>query len=137
MPEHRFSLTVHCVKSVQIQSFFWSVFSFIRIFLIYYINLRIQSAYRKIRTRKNSISGLFSRSGIFLCNYRIFDFVLLRESRGQRKSVFWHIILSDKNFVNRIIIAKLRSVSFKLAVVTGKWVPLEHQTFYSLMKRGK
>ena len=61
----------------------------------------------------------------------------MRENRGQRKPVFWHIIVSVKNFVNRIIIAKLRSVSFKLAVVTAKWVPLEHQTFQicSLAKR--
>ena len=29
---------------------------------IYYVNLRIQSEYRKIRTRKNSLLGHFSRS---------------------------------------------------------------------------
>ena len=40
----------HCVKSVHIQSFFWSVFSCIR------------AEYRKIRTRKNSVFGHFSRS---------------------------------------------------------------------------
>ena len=40
----------HCVKSVQIWSFFWSVFSC------------IQGEYRKIRTRKNSVFGHFSRS---------------------------------------------------------------------------
>ena len=42
--------TFHCVKSVQIRSFFWSVFSCIR------------TEYRKIRTRKNSVLGHFSRS---------------------------------------------------------------------------
>ena len=42
----------HCVKSVQIWSFFWSIFSC------------INSEYRKIRARKNSVSGHFSRSGI-------------------------------------------------------------------------
>ena len=31
---------------------------------IYGVNLRIQSEYRKIRTRKNSVSGHFSRSDI-------------------------------------------------------------------------
>ena len=41
---------VHCVKSVQIRRFFWSVFSC------------IQPEYRKIRTRKNSVFGHFSRS---------------------------------------------------------------------------
>ena len=40
----------HCVKNIQIRSFFWSAFSHIRI------------EYRKIRTRKNSVFGLFSRS---------------------------------------------------------------------------
>ena len=39
----RLTLIFHCVKSLQIRSFFWSVFSC------------IQSKYRKIRTRKNSI----------------------------------------------------------------------------------
>ena len=42
--------TTHCVKSVQIRSFFWSVFSYIR------------PEYRKIRTRKNSIFGHSLRS---------------------------------------------------------------------------
>ena len=40
----------HCVKSVQIRSFFWSVFCC------------ILTEYRKIRTRKNSVFGHFSCS---------------------------------------------------------------------------
>ena len=40
----------HCVKSVQIRSFFWSAFSCIR------------SKYKKIWTRKYSVFGHFSRS---------------------------------------------------------------------------
>ena len=40
----------HCLKSVQIQSYFWFVFSC------------IQSEYRKIRTRNNYVFGHFSRS---------------------------------------------------------------------------
>ena len=40
----------HCVKNVQIWSFFWSVFSY------------IWTKYRKIRTRKKSIFGHFSRN---------------------------------------------------------------------------
>ena len=40
----------HCVKSVQIRSYFWNVFSCIR------------AEYRKIRTRSNSIFGHFSRN---------------------------------------------------------------------------
>ena len=39
----------HCVKSVPMRSFFWSVFSY------------IWTKYRKIRTRKNSVFGHFSR----------------------------------------------------------------------------
>ena len=42
--------SLHWVKMVQIRSFFWSVFSC------------IQSEHRKIRTRKNSVFGHFSRS---------------------------------------------------------------------------
>ena len=44
---------IHCVKSVQRRSYFWSVFSCIR------------TEYRKIRTRNNSVFGHFSRSDVF------------------------------------------------------------------------
>ena len=43
-------------KSVQIRSFLWFIFSC------------IQSKYKKIRTRKNSVFGHFSCSGIFPIN---------------------------------------------------------------------
>ena len=46
----RAKITIHCTENVQIQSFFWSVFS------------RIQSKHGKIRTRKNSVFGHFLRS---------------------------------------------------------------------------
>ena len=42
---------LHCVKCVQIRSFFWSVFSS--------VNLRIQSEYRKILTRKSPYLDIF------------------------------------------------------------------------------
>ena len=42
-------LSKHCVKSVQIRNYFWSVFSCIR------------TEYRKILTRNNSVFGHFSR----------------------------------------------------------------------------
>ena len=45
-----FNTECHCVKSVQMQRFFWSVFSCIR------------TEYRKIRTRKTSVFQHFSRS---------------------------------------------------------------------------
>ena len=55
------SNVINCVKSVQIWSFFWSIFSCIR---TEYgdLNLRILFEYRKIRTRKNSVFRHFSRS---------------------------------------------------------------------------
>ena len=43
-------MMLHCMKSIQSRSFFWSVFSCIR------------TEYRKIRTRKNSGFGHFSRT---------------------------------------------------------------------------
>ena len=55
---------VHCVKSVQIRSYFWSVFSHIRneygeILRMnmerYFVSLRIQSKFGKTRTRNNSV----------------------------------------------------------------------------------
>ena len=60
---NHFTLNCHSMKSVQIRSFFLD-----RIFLysdwirIFTVNLRIQSEYRKIRTRKNSVFGQFWRS---------------------------------------------------------------------------
>ena len=48
----------HCVKSVQIRSFFWSVYG---------VSLCIQSEYGKIRTRKKSVFGHFSHS-VSLCS---------------------------------------------------------------------
>ena len=50
----------HCVKSVLIRSFFWSVFS------------RIQSEYMKIQTRKNFVFGHLSCS---VCLSSIFQFI--------------------------------------------------------------
>ena len=47
-----------CVKSVQIRSYFWTVFSCT---WPEYRNTGIQSEYRKIRTRNNSVFGHFSR----------------------------------------------------------------------------
>ena len=49
-PTQFFTIKIHCEKSVQVQSFFWSVFSC------------IQFANSKIRTRKNSVLRHFSRS---------------------------------------------------------------------------
>ena len=53
------SLKVNCEKSVQIRSYFWSVFPCI---WTEHGGFRIQSKYRRIRTRNNSVFGHFSRS---------------------------------------------------------------------------
>ena len=63
------SLYFHYVKSVQIRSFFWSEYVNIGI----RVSLRIQSEYGKIRTRKNSVSGLFSRSVCLLLTQHFED----------------------------------------------------------------
>ena len=66
--------SLRCVKSVQIRSFFWSAFS--RIWAEYCINLCIQSKCGKIRTRKNSVSGQFSRSvGRWECDFKDWDYM--------------------------------------------------------------
>ena len=54
------SCALQCVKKAQIRSFFWSVFSLIR--TEYGKILCIQCECGKIRTRKNSVFGHFSRS---------------------------------------------------------------------------
>ena len=54
------------MKSVQIRSFFWSIFPVFGLNAeIYSLNIRIQSKYVKIRTRKNSVLGHFSCSEYF------------------------------------------------------------------------
>ena len=58
---------LHCVKSVQIQSYFWSVFSRIRteygeILRISPYSVQMPGEYGKIRTRNNSVFGHFSCS---------------------------------------------------------------------------
>ena len=55
----------HCIKSVQIQIYFWSVFSC------------IWTEYRKIRTRNNFVFGHFLRS---VCD--------LKERRGDLKKTY-------------------------------------------------
>ena len=61
----------HCVKSVQIPSFFWSLFPCIRI------------EYRKIQTIKNSVFGHFLRSGRCTAQKVIFSvrFSLVKTTR--------------------------------------------------------
>ena len=55
-------LICHCVKSFQVRSYFWSVFSCIR------------TEYGKIRTRKNFVFAHFSRS---VCNLNYINILAL------------------------------------------------------------
>ena len=56
---------LHCVKSVCIWGYYGPYFSVLGLNVkIYGVNLRIQSEYRKIRTRNNSVFGHFPRSVI-------------------------------------------------------------------------
>ena len=56
----RFHVLGHCVKSVQMRSYFWSAFCCIRTEYG-----EILSEYGKIRTRNNSVFGHFSCSELF------------------------------------------------------------------------
>ena len=51
---HILDMSYHCVKSVQIRSYFWSLTSC------------ILTEYLKIRTRNNSVFGHFSHSAMFI-----------------------------------------------------------------------
>ena len=107
------------VKSVQIRSFFRSVFSCIHSVFscnlliqselnkeIYGVNLRIQSEDRKIRTRKNSLFGYFSHSGIFsICDKRTLVVIIT-----ECKTVWGHleILFSSSDILNVFLHEKAR-----------------------------
>ena len=65
---------LHCVKRVQIGSYFWFIFSC------------IQSEYRKIRTRINCLFGHFPRSAPFYASWKSeniwFSYDLQKQSPG-------------------------------------------------------
>ena len=67
----RFSLTRHCVKYIQILSFFGSVFS------------RIRTEYGPEKT-----PYLDNFHAVRISLTRILDYFLMRENKGQRKPVF-------------------------------------------------
>ena len=75
----------HCVKSVQIRSNFWSVFSC------------IQSKYRKIRIKNNSVFGHFSRSENFQKSDSLIYLwvVAFYKSKQNNKNLafFWNLLV--------------------------------------------
>ena len=83
--------TKHCVKSVIIRSFFWSAFS--RIWTEYFVSLCIQYDCGKIRTRKQSVFGHFSRSE----NYVLFEPIWGHSNRFQKQSF---VDNTFKKFIN-------------------------------------
>ena len=94
---------IHCVKSVQIVSFFWSVFSRIR---TKNGDFRSKSPYsvpiREVRTRKNSVFGRFSRSDHSWGNFSFFlSYVFPWSDRYFFSFSVWHAQLTafQDNFV--------------------------------------
>ena len=78
------------LKSVQIRSYFWSVFP-------YSVNISIQSKYRNIRTRNNSVYGQFSRSEHCLKNVQI-------------RSNFWSIFSRIRTEYGEILRTEYREI---------------------------
>ena len=93
-------LNIHCVKSIQMWSFSGGYFPIFTLNIeIYGVNLRIQSEYEKVRTRKNSLFGYFSPSDMYslICNngmYIEFNWLCkpMRKVRSSQASLltnFW------------------------------------------------
>ena len=78
----------HCVKSVQVGSFFWSAFSCIR------------TEYRKIWIRKNSLFGHFSRNvyADFSNNFSNFPKASIFQRKEHRASLFKGNIETDASW---------------------------------------
>ena len=83
-----FQRAIHCVKSIQIRSFFWSVFS------------RIQSKYGKIRTRIIFVFAQFSRSD---ANLHKTSIMLLLKPNSYHTDNRLNDINFDKEIILKII----------------------------------
>ena len=135
-----FLCPIHCVKSVQIRSFFWSVFSC------------IQSKYREIRTRKNSVFGHFSRSDMLKWNERT---ILKASSKpdccvtriAYRFVWIWYLQIICKNICIKCFIKnKHSSMNARLTEVVSKVIETDitdpfddsgirpHQDIYKKLK---
>ena len=82
------------LKSVQIRSYFWSVFP-------YSVNISIQSKYRNIRTRNNSVYGQFSRSEHCLKNVQI-------------RSNFWSVFSRIRTEYGKILSLRIQAQCGKM-----------------------
>ena len=102
MLEYEFSLTCALREKCPNMEFF-----LVRFFLYSdWINLRIQSEYRKIQNRKNSVFGNFSRSGILA-------YIEYGKTRFIGKPVYWHIVHSDRH-INAFIKYSTEKLFWKL-----------------------
>ena len=97
----------HCVKSGQIRSFFWSVFSRIRTEYGETVSLRIHSECGKTRTRKNAVFGHFSRSKYFI----IVGFLLTFYVFPLISNMFFSIVVSF-DFVKKVSRAETFNLTF-------------------------
>ena len=105
---------IHCVKSVQMRSHFWSVFSC------------IWTEYRKIRTRNNSVFGHFSRSDLSVHTFKesiLFwgrnkPHVLTFDTLGKKNLSIAHFSLKLLLWINQLHIQRSMSLK-KLAQQTG------------------
>ena len=99
---------------------------------IYGLNLRVQSEYRKIRTRNNSGSGHFSRS---VCIHRMVDSVFIwKNILWENKTIFSYILHSAWNLViitnatshDLTVITQSRTVEFVSSVSASKGILFIH-----------
>ena len=103
----------HCVKSVQMRSFFWPLFSC------------IQSEYRKIWIRKISVFGHFSRSVWYSSSSKIsYMHSLGNYIRSIYYNVYWLTLYFQMQFINVNCTATARSAitsSLNKEQLSAKW----------------
>ena len=85
----------HCMKSVQIRSYFWSVFSC------------IQSEYRKIRIRYNSVFGHFSRSVLLSYYWNFWQTSLTQYCKS----------ISQEDDLISLLCISIRVITFKIFLI--------------------
>ena len=134
------------MKSVQIQSFFWSVFSRIRTeYGDLPVNLRIQSVCGKIWIRKNSVFGHFSRSVTLITlmlllpfSLKIFQHFLVAGSKWELINLLKHT--ARKHYVKSVTLFRhikctengLKVTSAKFFLQNTSWRLLLFYSFIDL-----
>ena len=112
------------MKSVQKRSFFWSVFYRIR-------TEYVQSKYGKIRTRKNSVFGHFSRSArLHLCRFlRIHQLLQIHMNpqnlTGVPRSSKFYVFIGSRLLWYKIMFIKCSCDLLLLKIISEKMLKLE------------